>query len=311
MKAISRILILILVTILITGCAEVGQTEIKDDEAIPLIETLSTFEIPVPTASGVNVEQNDRAMIDYSNAQNGYIIVKFYEISDTVLRVAVTSPHDERYIYALKANGNEEVIPLTEGDGEYKIGIYEHYEGDTYNAVVTAIINVEFQDEFLPFVHPNQFVNFTKDSELVQLATELTKDAHTVEHKIAAIYNYVVENFTYDYDLAATVQSGYLPDLDNVLHRKEGICFDYSALLTAMLRSQGIPARLEIGYFGEQYHAWISKFCEHNGWIEKRFNHDGNEWQMMDPTMDSNEHVAYSSRKNARNHDDYRLMFNY
>ena len=30
-------------------------------------------------------------------------------------------------------------------------------------------------------------------------------------------YNYVISNFTYDYDKAATVQSGYLPDVEDLL----------------------------------------------------------------------------------------------
>jgi len=167
------------------------------------------------------------------------------------------------------------------------------------------------RDGFLPFIYPNQFVSFNKDSELVTLAADLTKDATNVDEKIDAIYNYVVDNFTYDYDLAATVKSGYIPNLEDVLHKKEGICFDYSALVTAMLRSQGIPTRLEIGYHGEQYHAWISKYCETNGWIENRYHYDEGVWNRMDPTEESGDRKAHISRKAARDDDTYRLMFNY
>jgi len=148
---------------------------------------------------------------------------------------------------------------------------------------------------------------------LVSLAAELTKDAETNKDKIIAIYEYVIENFTYDYELAASVESGYLPDLDEVLRKKEGICFDYSALVTAMLRSQGIPARLDIGYFGEQYHAWISLFCEDNGWIDKRYHYDYEEgdWTAMDPTLESGDRHSHLSREQARNDESYRLMFIY
>ena len=41
-----------------------------------------------------------------------------------------------------------------------------------------------------------------------------------------------------------------LPSVDETLKTKKGICFDYAALMTAMLRSQGIPTKLEIGYQG-------------------------------------------------------------
>ena len=311
MKLLPKVAIIMLAISVISGCSKNNQTEAESETTVVPAEPHVIFEIPVPTASGVNVEANDRAKIDYSNIQEGYIIAVFTEKSDKIVRVAVTAPHGERYIYALSDGGVEEIIPLTEGNGEYKIGIYENVENDIYSTVLSLTINVTLKDEFVPFIHPNQFVNYTNDSELVELAAELTKNADTTEAKTAAIYNYVVNNFTYDFELAATVQRGYLPNLDQVLERKEGICFDYSALVTAMLRSQGIPARLEIGYFDEQYHAWISKFCEEKGWIERRFHHDGNDWLMMDPTMDSSEHRVYSSRQNARNHNDYRLMYNY
>ena len=49
------------------------------------------------------------------------------------------------------------------------------------------------------------------------------------------VYNYVVQNITYDKQLAASVKSGYLPVLDTVLAKKTGICFDYAALMTGKM----------------------------------------------------------------------------
>lgn len=311
MRAFVKTAILLLAIFFISGCSEADSTGSEADIASPASESLSTFEIPIPIASGINVERNDRASIDYSNTQDGYVIVEFSDKSETVLRVLVTAPHGEQYRYALGDNGVAEIIPLTEGNGEYKIGIYEHIGGTDYKAVLSATINVVLENEHAPFIHPNQFVNYNKDSELVELAAELTRNAKTTEDKIEAIYDYVVDNFTYDYDLAANVQPGYLPNLDQVLERKEGICFDYSALVTAMLRSQGIPARLEIGYYGEEYHAWISKFCEEKGWLDNWFHHNGYEWTRMDPTIESTDRREHHSRQQARNDDRYRLMYNY
>ena len=72
------------------------------------------------------------------------------------------------------------------------------------------------------------------------------------------IYNYVVNNFTYDKQQAATVKSGYLPVLDNVLAAKKGICFDYAGLMTGMLRSLGVPCKLVVGYAGTAYHVVLA-----------------------------------------------------
>jgi len=311
MRPFLTIAVLLLTIVMIIGCSQSGGNGTGNETTSAPDESHSVFEIPVPVASGIDVEQNDKASIDYSNIQDGYVIAEYSAQTDKALRVMVTAPHGESYRYAISGGGVEEIIPLTEGNGEYEIGVYEHIDGSNYDTVLKITVDVVLRDELAPFIHPNQFVNYTKDSELVGLAAELTKDAKNTEEKIAAIYEYVVKNFEYDYDLAASVQSGYIPDLDKVLERKEGICFDYSALVTAMLRSQGIPARLEIGYHGEEYHAWISKFCDVEGWIEHRYHYDGDEWTRMDPTVESTAHRAHHSRQQARDDDTYRLMYNY
>ena len=81
--------------------------------------------------------------------------------------------------------------------------------------------------------------------------------------------------------------SGYLPKLDEVLAAQTGICFDYAALMTAMLRSQEVPCKLVVGYAGSVYHAWISVWTEENGWIDGAIFFDGNTWMRMDPTFAS------------------------
>ena len=109
---------------------------------------------------------------------------------------------------------------------------------------------------------------------------------HPLE-KVAAVYDHVIHHFTYDYEKAKTVTSGYLPKLDEVLAAQTGICFDYAALMTAMLRSQEVPCKLVVGYAGSVYHAWISVWTEENGWIDGAIFFDGNTWMRMDPTFAS------------------------
>ena len=102
-----------------------------------------------------------------------------------------------------------------------------------------------------------------------------------------AVYDFVVGNLTYDKKKATTVQSGYLPVLDTVLAEKKGICFDYASLMTGMLRSQGVPCKLVVGYAGTAYHAWISVWSEDTGWINGAIYFDGVSWKRMDPTFAS------------------------
>ena len=107
------------------------------------------------------------------------------------------------------------------------------------------------------------------------------------------IYSFVTKTLTYDDDLAKNVKSGYLPNVDAVLEKKKGICFDYAALMSSMLRLQGIPSKLVVGNAGEVYHAWINIYSEEQGsWIENVIHFDGTNWYLMDPTFVSTSNAA-------------------
>ena len=179
------------------------------------------------------------------------------------------------------------VLPLSDGNGNYEAGIYINVVDKKYATVMTGKFTAEMADEFAPFLRPNQYVNYTQATNAVNLGLEITAGIEDALHKVATVYDYVVSTLSYDYDRAATVKSGYLPDLDSVLSEKKGICFDYAALMTAMLRSQEIPCKLVVGYAGKTYHAWISVWTEEEGWIDGAIFFDGSVWHRMDPTFAS------------------------
>ena len=269
---------------------EIGVT----DQRIPTpeppgIATPSFFAFPMPNASGERVERNAKAEIDYSNTADGYIMVRFLEPTNLQLRVRVTGPSGVVYTYVLNGNAQFDVFPLSDGNGRYEIGVFEQIEGNRYALALSTDISVTLTDEFAPFLRPNQFVNFTPDSHIVVKAAELVGGFDDFFGKVHAIYYFVINNIVYDTAFAMAVSqggySGYIPDLDAVLAAGKGICFDYAALMTGMLRSQGIPTRLVIGYAGEVYHAWIDVYSEETGWIAGMISFDGREWNLMDPTF--------------------------
>ena len=57
--------------------------------------------------------------------------------------------------------------------------------------------------------------------------------------------------------------------------------------MTGMLRSQGVPCKLVIGYAGTAYHAWISVWTQATGWVDGAVYFDGVSWHRMDPTFAS------------------------
>lgn len=285
------------------------------DATPPVSSAPSFFNFPVPVASGYRVEKNQNAEIDYSNAADGYIMVRFLASTDMQLRVRITGPSGIVYTYILNSKGDFEVFPLTDGNGSYNITVFEQVEGNKYATSLTHDISVTLTDPLAPFLRPNQYVNFTPNSTVVIKAAELVGGITDFFEKIGAIYHFVIENITYDTEFAEAViagnHSGYLPNVDDVLSRRKGICFDYAALMTAMLRSQGIPTKLVIGYTGDVYHAWINVFSEEIGWIDNIIQFDGHAWTLMDPTFASTGHQSADVMRYIGDVTNYNAMFAY
>ena len=255
------------------------------DEDVPLASAPggSLF----PAASGTAVHQNRSAVIDYSNAKDGYICVSWKDGSTPKLKTLIKGPGGTTYQYNLRTDGKYDIYPLSDGNGAYTVGVYKNVTGSEYATVLSGTVNASLTDEFAPFVRPNQYVNFTADSKAVAKAAEICEGAADNLAKVEAVYSFVVNHLTYDKEKAQTVKSGYLPDVDASLSSGKGICFDYAALMAAMLRSQGVPVKLVVGYTGDAYHAWLNVWGEKEGWIEGKIYFDGKEWKLMDPTFAS------------------------
>ena len=281
-----------------------------EDTAVPAVESTA---IPGPSAPGTAVEENSDAVIDYSNAGDGYVMVKWTGGGDARIAVQVEGPSNpEKYTYYLHTDGNYDVLPLSDGDGTYQIVVCRNVSGTKYTQVLTASINARLSDSLAPFLRPNQYVNYSDSSEAVKKARELTAGATDNLDKVRAVYHWVVTNLTYDHDKAKTVQSGYLPDVDKVLQEKKGICFDYASLMSAMLRSQGVPVKLVIGYTSPgEYHAWINVWSEESGWIDSVIYFDGEVWKLMDPTFASSGNQSESIMEFIGNTGNYKERFAY
>ncbi|MBE6030219.1 MAG: transglutaminase domain-containing protein [Clostridiales bacterium] len=270
---------------LVADTVEIAEVNIEE-EAVALSEAPAALpSVLSVTAPGILVKENSKARIDYSNTADGYIMIKYTQETSKRLKAQVKGPVTT-YTYNLTA-GEWDAFPLSDGNGSYQVVVYENVSGTKYSSVLSVTANVTLTDEFAPFLHSNQYVDYDAAPNTVKKAAELTYGLDDNLKKVEAVYNYVVRNTTYDKQLAATVKSGYLPVLDSVLEKKSGICFDYAALMTGMLRSQGVPCKLVVGYAGSAYHAWISVYSEETGWVDGVIYFNGSAWQRMDPTFAS------------------------
>ena len=328
----KRVLALALAAMMLSGCArntagdgmqtmadesvadrsgDISPGEITlEDEMVALAAGPGAIDPSLTTsAPGTLVKKNDKAVVDYSNTKDGYVMVQYTAQTDKRLKAQVKGP-TTTYTYNLTA-GKWETFPLSDGNGSYQVVVYENISGTKYSSVLSLTTTVTLTDEFAPFLRPNQYVDYSVAPKTVAKAAELVKGINDPLKKVEAVYNFVVTNITYDRQKAATVQSGYLPVLDTVLETKTGICFDYAALMAGMLRSQGIPCKLVVGYAGSAYHAWISVWTEETGWLESTIYFDGQSWQRMDPTFASTGGQSASIMKYIGDGKNYSVKYLY
>ena len=105
-----------------------------------------------------------------------------------------------------------------------------------------------------------------------ELAVKVTSGINTPLEKAHAIYDYVFSTMTYD----KTGTGWGRGDVLYACEARKGNCTDFHSLFIAMARSQGIPARFEIGFPLPAdkhaaeiagYHCWADFFEPRHGWV--------------------------------------------
>lgn len=250
-------------------------------------------DIKVPLSPGVETTSDEKAVLDYSNAAEGYISVSWKDSGKLVKLRLIFG--DKVYDHDVTP-GKTEYFPLSCGSGTYKAQLYEQTEGNKFIKVMEQEFTAAISRETSPFLYPNKYVDFSAQSAVVKKAAELCAGKTDTIEKLAAVFQWITDNVTYDKQLAATVQDGYVPDPDSVLAKKSGICFDYASLLAAMIRSQGIPARLVVGYASPDiYHAWNEVYTEETGWITPELLLSKYGYNLLDSTF----YAGYSDKNKA------------
>lgn len=293
----NRIFSIVLVLLLIAGC-------------LPQEKAVAKTVIYETVASGQKTKDTDQCVIDYSNTSDGYIMVKYKEKTSKTIKAQVEGPTGNTYTYTLR-DESYEVLPLTEGNGSYKATVYLNVSGNSYAVVMSETFSVSLTNQFEPYIRPNQYVNYNASTKVVKKSATLTKKCKTDLAKVKKVYKYVINNYKYDKKKAATVETGYLPNLDSIYKKKKGICFDYAAIMTAMLRSQDVPTKLVIGYTGNVYHAWINVYSKKKGWITGAIYFNGKKWKLMDPTYASTGKSSKSIMKYIGNGRNYKAKYSY
>ena len=210
---------------------------------------------------------------------------------------------DKKYTYDINSEGKTESYPLQLGNGKYKISLYQNTSGTSYKLISSESIDVKISNSNAVFLSSIQNVDWSVDSRAVAKAVELTKDIDDLEEKANVLWDFMINNNTYDYDKLSKVSSGYIPVIDKTLAEKKGICYDFSSLYAAMLRSQGTPAKLVKGYAPKNasgYHAWNEVYD-----VNKK------EWLVVDTTYDVQVYKRNPKVPMIKNSLDFNKIYEY
>ena len=217
-------------------------------------------------------ETNDSFAIDAAHGGEGYIALTAK--SEEEVRVKIIHDSGAERVYLVPRTGEVAYYPLSDGSGHYAIQIMKKVKDSTnaelYERAMEGACDAALFDEFQPFLRPSTYVWFTGYSNCVNAAAKLCTGESNDDRKIELVKSYVAGELDYDDTLAENGDQTYIRDPDEILARKTATCLDYAVVTAAMLRSQGIPAKVVYGNVEQGttvFHAWNMVYTSSRGWF--------------------------------------------
>ena len=240
------------------------------------------------------------AEFNRDSLSKGIISIKYNSPNTSKKAKVLIQFGEQKYTYNIKSSSSFVNFPLQLGNGTYQVGVYEQIEGTKYSQVATTSVNLSLDDNSKVFLISFVLINWGEKMNTVTLAKELTKNKKTDNDKIEVCYEYMVQQFSYDFEKLKSLEYDYIPVIDDVLKKKLGICYDYSAVFASMLRSQGIKCKLIMGYTAnvKEYHAWNEVYIN-------------DKWVVVDTTFDSQMYANKVKYKFEKARKDYKQSYEY
>jgi transglutaminase-like putative cysteine protease len=166
--------------------------------------------------------------------------------------------------YQYEVFANKLLFPLQSGDGTYKVAVLQAV-GNKAKALINETVTAKITDQNARWlISPINNSIWTSQMASITSYGKMLADAGAKgDAAVKAMYKEMTANYVYDDQKATDISSGkmkeYYPVIDDVYKAKMGICYDYATLMASVMRSQGIPARVVMGYSPDipnVYHAW-------------------------------------------------------
>ncbi|MBR6808143.1 MAG: leucine-rich repeat protein, partial [Clostridia bacterium] len=147
----------------------------------------------------------------------------------------------------------------TEHTGRPTEGDYIKYNtgGVSYSGSYTVVDGVYYyQISYSPAWYSTAEQEAEMDAAVAALLTELNLDGKDDYTKIRAIYDYMCDNMTYDYDGLEAGTSKLIYTSYAALVKKTAVCQGFASLFYRLCLEVGIDCRIVTGYSESERHAW-------------------------------------------------------
>ncbi|MBQ1393141.1 MAG: transglutaminase domain-containing protein [Lachnospiraceae bacterium] len=224
--------------------------------------------------------------VGISDNKNGTVTVTYSNTNKNKIAVTVKKEGENtQYNYFMTNSSIETEIPLTAGNGTYKVSVLKNIQDTRYSQLSSLDVDLKLKDTKKAYLTSNQMITWNRKNSAIKKANKLTKKYSSQTTKIKVLYKYLVTKFDYDYNKFSKNANGslsyYTPDIDETYASKKGICYDMSALTASMMRSVGVQTKMVTGYprsqyyNGSQYHAW-----------NRVYSKKDRKWMVLDVTCD-------------------------
>ena len=212
--------------------------------------------------------------------KKGLIYIRITNVNEYNLRVVLApigsesvQPDEMRWF-------SEGYYPLIYGAGEYALRIFALQLDGLYMQVFSDSFIAEFDDNE-PYKYANVFSMYSANSDAIKKAYALTKSLSSNEDKAKRIKKFIDNNISYDYEKEEAVLaliknnntsiiSSEFVDIDYLFNEEKGVCNDFAALFSVMMKSVGVPTREVRGYTwatGNKYHSWNEYINDSGEWV--------------------------------------------
>lgn len=274
----------------LSGIPRGGKTKTDPEKQLKPFGTIETLTKSVKTPSKPDTKNtkmdNNYGTIDWSTAANGYIT---FTAKDQPHVLILQGPNGVQTI-ARVAKGDNAKIALVDGTGKYQYAIAnltasgQHYYIQYKNSFQVKSIDTDLA----PYLISTAWGDYENAPNATAKAKELWDSSKTRLDNVKAIANWVGD-LKYDDKLKQGSADVYV-NPDSVIKNGGGVCNEFSKLLAAMLRSQGIPAYYRIGSAPydnkgtDGSHAWVVAWVEISSETKNGTTYSTGAWVSIEAT---------------------------